>query len=273
MTDEPRTPVFPTPLTEAVAEVLGQTEYPGLSTSKLEALLPAAKLTELDPGPNKRTRLLTTLNNAQLRRGSGATLAAFINAAMSPVRYERDPMRWEQLRGELNAKLVFFGYRVNDRGEMVRGAQASTLHEAARLAGELMTDLRRRGCHDVLLTYCSEELLRPSVFHAVSEAAKSIPDRLRRHTGLGLDGEELYTRVFGTKDGDPRVRINALRTESEKSEHRGFKNLLTGIHGHYRNPRAHDTRLGSQEGRQDFLDAFALFSYVHRRLDDAGVVR
>jgi len=271
MTQKPKTPVFPTAMTEAVADVLAQTEFPGLSTNKLEGLLPGAKLSELDPGPNKRTRLLTTLNNAQIHRGSGATLAAFINAAMSPVRHEREPQRWEQLRAELNAKLVFFGYRINERGQLAPGARARTLGEAAQLSGELLSELRRRGCHDALLTYCSEELLRQSLFHAISEAAKSIPDRLRRHTGLGSDGENLYTTVLGAKQGRPLVCINAFETDSEQAEHRGFKNLLTGIHGHYRNPRAHNTRLGSPEAKQDFHDAFGLFSYVHRRLDDASV--
>jgi hypothetical protein len=53
---------------------------------------------------------------------------------------------------------------------------------------------------------------------------------------LGTDGEELYTAVFGGKSGEPLVHITPFRTESDKSEHRGFKTLLTGIHGHYRNP-------------------------------------
>ena len=67
------------------------------------------------------------------------------------------------------------------------------------------------------------------------------------------------------------MAVTPFRSESDKSEHRGFKNLLTGIHGHYRNPRAHSTRLGSAEDKQDFFEAFALFSYVHRRLDRANV--
>jgi len=33
MTQKPKTPVFPTAMTEAVADVLAQTEFPGLSTS------------------------------------------------------------------------------------------------------------------------------------------------------------------------------------------------------------------------------------------------
>jgi uncharacterized protein (TIGR02391 family) len=60
--------------------------------------------------------------------------------------------------------------------------------------------------------------------------------------------------------------------ESEKSDHRGLKNLLTGIHGRDRNPRAHSTRKGSAEDKQDFYEAFAVFSYVHRRLDRANVM-
>jgi hypothetical protein len=40
-----------------------------------------------------------------------------------------------------------------------------------------------------------------------------------------------------------------------KSEHRGFKNRFTGIHGHFRNPRAHGTRFGSEGEKDDFYDA------------------
>ena len=79
----------------------------------------------------------------------------------------------------------------------------------------------------------------------------------------------MFDAALGTNNSAPKLVINSFSTESEKSEHKGFKNLLIGIHGHYRNPRAHKTRLGSEEGKHDFLDAFSLFSYVHRRLDSA----
>jgi uncharacterized protein (TIGR02391 family) len=264
-------PVFDVQLTEAVCDVLGQTGAPGLSTSELVSALRPAKLDGLDDGPNKRTRLLTTVHNAQVRRQSGATLAAFVNGAMHPSRYVQDHDRFETLRGELNAVLVLYGFRVDDQGRLVKGAAASTLSEAAKLSGELMTELRHRGCHSALFSYCSEELVRRSLFHAMSEAAKSIPDRVRRHTKLAGDGAALFDQVFGTNAMQPMVQINPLADDSDLSEHKGFKNLLIGIHGHYRNPRAHRTRLGSSEDRDDFYDAFSLFSYVHRRLDRAGV--
>lgn len=272
MAEEARTPVFDVQFTEAICGVLAQTERPGLSTSELESALRPTKLSELEEGPNKRTRLLHTLHNAQVRRGSGNTLVAFVNSAMNPSRYVRDHARFEALRDELNEVMALYGLRANEQGKLARGPQASTLSEAAQLAGELFAELRRRNCHAALLAYCDEELVRKSLFHAISEAAKSIPDRLRRHTGLGIDGEELYGAVFGSKTQPSLVAINAMSTASEESEHRGFKNLLTGIHGHYRNPRAHSSRRYSVESRDDFFDAFALFSYVHRRLDGAGVM-
>lgn len=264
-------PVFDMQFTQAVCDVLAQTGTPGLTGSELLAALDAVNIAGLDDGPNKRTQLRSTLHNAQVRRRSGGTLVAFVNAAMNPALYVRDPIRWEQLRDQINAPMSMYGFCVNDDGKFAKGGQSATFREAATLASELVTELRRRGCHEVVLAYCTDELIRRSEFHAVSEAAKSIPDRLRRHTGLGTDGADLYSQVFATKSGTPLVRINAFADASDISEHRGFANLLTGIHGHYRNPRAHRPRLGSLEDHSDLYDAFAMFSYVHRRLDDAGV--
>jgi len=94
----------------------------------------------------------------------------------------------------------------------------------------------------------------------MSEAAKSIPQRVRDMTGLAGDGQILYDQVFGTNQIAPMLLINDYRTDSDKSEHKGFKNLLIGIHGHYRNPRAHRTRYGTTEQLIDFYDLFGLLS-------------
>ena len=272
MTSPKRVPMFELSFTEAVCNVLAQTGPPGLTNGELLSALRGARVDGLDLGPNKRTQLLTTLHNKQVAQGCGNVVVNFVNAAMNPTRYVQDPKRHAALQQQLNAVLILFGMKVNDAGKLAKTAtRAATISEAARLAGALQVALNQRGCHQALLAYCDEELLAQSLFHAVSEAAKSIPDRIRRHTGRSDDGDDLYTDVFGSKTRAPTLVIGAYVTESDISEHRGFKNLLLGIHGHYRNPRAHATRLGSQESEQDFLDAFGLFSYVHRRLDGAGV--
>lgn len=189
---------------------------------------------------------------------------------MSPARYTTDRQRWDDLRRLLNKVLVTEGWQIDDAGGLTPLAEeARTFDDIERLTSSLVEELQRRGTHERLMEYCSQELIAESLFHSISEAAKSIPDRIRILTSLTDDGQELFDAALGTNNSAPQLVINSFSTESEKSEHKGFKNLLIGIHGHYRNPRAHKTRLGSQEGKHDFLDAFSLFSYVHRRLDSA----
>jgi len=262
-----RAELFPMGFIKGVAEILAQTEYPGLTNSEIDSLLPMAGISERTAGGNKRESLYVTLNNRQFAHQAGNCVIAFINNAMAPSRYARDPKRFDQLRDELGEFMVHYGYRVNVRGELARGTKATTLSEAASLAGTLQVELRRRGTHEELFRYCAEEFINRSLFHATAEASKSIPTRVRQLSGLAGDGDALYNGAFGTKHDQPLMRINSYRTDSEISEHRGFKNLLLGIHGHYRNPRAHSNRINSTELMPDFYDAFSLFSYVHRRLD------
>lgn len=269
---EPRKlPVFDVAFVKALCDVLGQTEFPGLSNAEIDQLLQQVNITFRQAG-NKRNSLYTALYEKQTRQSVGNVVAAFVARSMHPSRYAKNPARFTSLRDELNEAIVFFGWRVTETGQLGRAKQASTLAEGAELAGRLLTELTRRGLHPELTRYCSEEFVTRSLFHAIAEASKSVPSRVRSLTGLAGDGDALYNGVFGTGGGvPPRLLINQFVTESEVSEHKGFKNLLLGIHGHYRNPRAHGNRVDSNENLEDFYDAFALFSYVHRRLDRAVV--
>jgi uncharacterized protein (TIGR02391 family) len=95
------------------------------------------------------------------------------------------------------------------------------LSEAQRRAQELRADLTTRGVHPDVLRFCREELLADDYFHAVMEAVKSVADKLRARTGLTDDGGTLVDRAL---TGDPpMLAINPLKTESEKSEQKGFR--------------------------------------------------
>ena len=57
-------------------------------------------------------------------------------------------------------------------------------------------------------------------------------------SGLVSDGAELVNEAFGMKA--PLLAINPLATDSEKSEQKGFTQLLIGIFQEWsRNPLAH----------------------------------
>lgn len=110
--------------------VLAATEYMELSGSELVSALRPAR-SELEDGPNKHTRLLFTLHNAQANQKAGNGLVVFVNAAMHPSRFVDDHSRFTQLQGQLNEVLALFGYRVKDKGQLATGARASTLGVAA----------------------------------------------------------------------------------------------------------------------------------------------
>lgn len=268
-----RYPPLPASVVEAVCRVLRATESPGLTGPEIGALLARSGVADPNPTITKRHRLASALLARQAKDGAANCVLKFVGEAMALGRYVDDPSRFHALQGSLNEALSLMGFRVTDEGRVARtGRTASTLDEVTRLAGRLRTELDRRGVHAEALSYCREELLRRSLFHAVFEAVKGLGERLRQMTGTGLDGAELVDYAFARRqEQPPRIRINAYITKSEISEHQGFANLLKGVFGTFRNPQAHTARDAWPVAESDALDLFSLLSYVHRRLDGAHV--
>ncbi|WP_235490095.1 TIGR02391 family protein, partial [Achromobacter sp. DMS1] len=70
----------------------------------------------------------------------------------------------------------------------------------------------------------------------------------------------------------PVLTLGPLTTESEKSEQKGFANLLIGLFGAVRNPLAHAPKTNWPMSEQDALDILTLVSLIHRKLDGATKV-
>jgi uncharacterized protein (TIGR02391 family) len=83
-------------------------------------------------------------------------------------------------------------------------------------------------------------------------------------TGVQADGASLVDRVFAIER--PLLAFNTLRTETEKSEHKGFSALLKGCFAAVRNPLAHEPKI-LWEGEDDAADYLSLISLLHRKLD------
>lgn len=250
----------------AVAQALGDTER-GLTNAEIDELLHLCRVHD-DFGPGtKWKRIHINLWNQQARDGRRNASLAFIRKAMKPERYLRDSGRFDSMRVNLNKALSFAGLEVNEAGELHAVRQVHTLAEAERRARELRSDLENRGVHPDVLCFCKAELLDDNYFHAVLEATKSIFDKLRCLSGLTQDGAPL---VDATLCGaSPRLAINSLTTESERSEQFGFANLIKGTYGMFRNPTAHEARVKWKMSREDAEDLLSLASLIHRRLDGA----
>lgn len=258
--------VFTQAQLEAIAAALGHTEE-GLRGPEIELLLRTARVDDVSPGITKRHRIYNAFAKSQNARQDRTHILAFIRFALKPERYLTAPERFEPMRLNLNRALLFAGLTVEADGTLAEAVPATTLAEAQRRAQELRADLVHRGVHPDVLVFCREELLADNYFHAVLEAVKSVLEKLRQRTGLTDDGNALVDRALG---GDsPMLAINALATDSDRSEQKGFANLVRGTIGMFRNTTAHAARVNWPIPKADAEDLLTVVSLIHRRIDQA----
>lgn len=252
---------------EAICKVLADTSE-GLTGTDIGGILGQARVADVTPTMTKWKRLFNALAEEQNRTRTGDCVLAFIRHALEPARYQGDAARLEDRRDQVNVTLLLYdGLEFGEDGRFYKRKKASSLPEAERRANRLRSALQRRGVHPDVLHYCSTEFLGDNPFHAVLEATKSVAEKIRKKTGLTSDGAHLVQEALaGNK---PVLRINALVSEPQKGEQRGFANLLIGMFGTFRNPTAHAARVTWRMSEEDALDLFTLASYAHRRLDGA----
>jgi uncharacterized protein (TIGR02391 family) len=224
-----------------------------------------------DPNPelSKRHRLYNAFVISQNGRKDRGAILGFIRKSVNPASYTTQLERFESIRTNLNLALAFAGLAVDASGEIISVEHARTLNDAQRRADELRADLKLRKVHADVLRFCREELVADNYFHAILEAAKSVADKIRQRTGLSDDGSVLVDRALS---GDiPLLAINSLRTESEKSEQKGFANLVKGTFGMFRNTTAHAPKITWAVNKDDAEEVFNLLSLIHKRLDASNM--
>ena len=264
-----RVPPFDAQHLTAIAKVLADTGD-GLTGSEIAYLLQDCKVPDVSPGDTKWKRLFNALGQYQNQRQFGNHVVIFINKAMNPAQYTSKPHVFRQRRDQLNTVLSFSGISVGVDGKVRWAQRARNLDEALERANRLHAALVARRVHTDVLSFCKAELLQENYFHAVFEAMKSIAAKIRRLSGLTTDGSELVTQAFALgKEARPVLAINALQTETDKGEQRGFANLLIGLFGTIRNPTAHNPKVEWPMPEQDALDILTMASLVHRKLDNA----
>ena len=259
-------PCFDAQHLEAACRVLAHTTR-GLSGTEIGSLLRDIEIADVSPELTKWKRLFNALAGTQNAYQVGNHLVMFINRAMNPVSYARNKQAFEWRREELNVVLAFSGFAVRDDGKVIRSDRASTLPEAFARAGRMRKALEERNVHAEVLKYCRAEIIAQNYFHAVFEGGKGVAERIRQESGLTSDGADLVTTAFNVK---ARILVlNTLVTDSEKSEQKGFAQLLIGLFGMVRNPVAHSPKIVWHMPEQDALDVLTLVSLVHRKLDSA----
>lgn len=243
----------------------------GLSGREIGQLLRDCGIDDPLPDNTKRERLFEALKQRQQIDGCGNQVVAFIYKAMGPVGYTRNPDLFESRRALLNRALGFAGLSLGHDGQLRETTKIHTLTEAQERAGKLYKEMLSRHAHPDVLYFCRAELLQDNYFHAVFEATKSIAEKIRNKSSLTSDGSRLVDDAFG--GSQPLLAFNALQTETERSEHQGFINLLKGLFGTFRNTTAHVPKIRWVISEQDAVDMLSFTSLLHRRLDQCVVTR
>lgn len=104
--------------------------------------------------------------------------------------------------------------------------------------------------------------------HSVFEAFKFVETVVKRISRVrGKVGFDLMMNVFNEENAT--IALNALSTDSEVDEQRGYRFMFAGAQAGIRNPRGHEVGIGDTP--DEALDYLALASLLLRRLDAAGV--
>jgi uncharacterized protein (TIGR02391 family) len=259
-------PIIQPHILESLCKVIADTST-GLTGSEIEKILADCKIIDTDPQMTKWKRLYNAFINSQYRHQDSNNILKFLQTAMQPVRYLSDKKTYEMRRDELNKILSFIGLELSETGKYRKIEAVQTISEAEKRANRLKQKLEERNVHDDILKFCRSELLVDNYFHAVFEATKSVADKIRKKTGLHNDGHQLIDAAFSLKE--PLLRINPLISDTDRSEHTGFANLLKGFFGMFRNTTAHAPKIKWEINEQDALDIMSLASLMHRRLDNA----
>ncbi|NTW88286.1 MAG: TIGR02391 family protein [Desulfobulbaceae bacterium] len=258
-------PSFDPGAVEAIAKVIGEAG----SGSDISRYFKMNNLNDDSGETTKWRRLNAVFLRSQATTRSSNQILGFIKFYLVPSRFVGKRDEFEHLRCELNAILILDGLEYGKDGEFRYITQARTLDEAEFRAKNVREKLASRNTHSEVYKYCQPELMQDNYFHAVFEACKGLFERVRDLSGIKGDGAALIDRVFSVDK--PYLAFNALTSETEISEHKGFAQLLKGCAAAIRNPLAHEPKILWQ-GEVDAADYLTLISMLHRKLDQCFIV-
>lgn len=265
-----RQPNLSAEVLESICRVIADTEM-GLTGTEIAKHLAEAKIADMYSDLTKWKRLYYACADWQNTNQCSNNIMDFLMRSMAPVSYMNKQDLFEYRRVELNKRLAFIGLMFTSTGILGKVPVATTIREADLRADMLKRNLKDRNVHADVLRFCTAELLENNYFHAVFETAKGVANKIQELSGCRADGGELVDAVF--QINNPVLLINNLQTETEKSEHRGFMNLLKGFFGMFRNTVAHAPRITWEVNEQDALDIMSLASLFHRKLANTTKIR
>lgn len=119
--------------------------------------------------------------------------------------------------------------------------------------------------HPRIKSVCEELFKDGHYSQAIFEAFKAVNNFVKEKSGcLDLDGQKLMNTVFD--ENNPIIKINELKTSSDKDEQQGFRFIFMGSMTGIRNPKAHENI--QQKDLIETLKYLALASLLVEKVDE-----
>lgn len=101
---------------------------------------------------------------------------------------------------------------------------------------------------------------------ATFEAYKFLDKTIARLAKVNKSGYQLMMAAFS--ETSPLLKLNDLKSESEKDEQKGYQFIFAGTIMAIRNPRGHEHSI--KESADECLDHLSIASHLMRRLEKSG---
>ncbi len=115
---------------------------------------------------------------------------------------------------------------------------------------------------DILWLAIADAYQAENYSHAILNAIHCVSSILRERAGIDGDGAALAGMALGGES--PKLKLNALQTESDKNVQKGIEHILRGIYIGIRNPRSHGQTTDDKSTADSII---AFLGYIARLLN------
>lgn len=262
---------IPNNVLESICKAVGNVSQ-GISGSDINKILQECRIDNPTPEITKWRRMYNAFSKNQYTTGNANQILKFIQKSLHPSRFIiLGSFFFSEVISTVNQPLSFIGLELGNDGVFRNIIKSKTITDAQIRAETLLHKLKARDIHSAVFKYCTAELLSENYFHAVFETTKGVADRLRILADLSTDGGELVGEAFSS--ANPILIINNFDSRTNKSEHKGFSNLLIGFFGMFRNTVGHELKINWLMTELDAIEIMTIASLCHRKLDKAHKIR
>ena len=167
---------------------------------------------------------------------------------------------------EICLKKIIQNHEVKELLTAPRNGQIQAPVDGIQMATSLFDEMQ---FHPLVVEASKSRFESGHYSDAIFAAFKAVDNFVKKKTSLSIYGKDLMAKVFN--EDNPIIKLNELRTKSNRDEQEGFRFLFMGAMEGIRNPKAHDEV--AELDPYKTLEYLGLASLLMRRAEEGKLVR